>query len=100
MSGPQFELLVSSSESVDKDGVAKLGRLCYKCEERYPILFKGLFKEVKMNIVDTLLSFNPNTPSATVTNCIINTICLVFVQNVFSFFSPKDNRRFYCEADH
>lgn len=70
MSGPQFELLVSSSDSVDKDSVVDLGRLCYRCEERYPILFKGLFKEVKMNIVDNLLSLNPNTPSATVTNCI------------------------------
>lgn len=69
MSGPQFEQLESSADPIDKEVVVDLGRLCYKCEERYPCLFRGLMKEVKMNIMDGLLSSSPNTPSATVTNC-------------------------------
>lgn len=71
MSGPQFELPVSvSEEKIDKEKVVKVGRLCYICEERYPVLFEGIMKEFKANIMDPLLSHSQSSYSAVVTSCI------------------------------
>lgn len=73
MSGPQFEMLVSSSsyddENIDRDRVNELGKNCYKCEEQYPILFKGLLSEMKRDIINTLLSTNPSSSYSILGSC-------------------------------